>query len=414
MLLAFFRLRLDNVVLDSRDKQKPVAMPAPRQKLAIAAVFFTLTGFAMTTTGIPSLVTTIGAEMAVADSRFGWVFSLQFLCFAVASIIGGRVRRRFGITDRAMVVIGILVVAAAFAASHFVSTFFWVVLWIIPVGLAGGLTETFACVIVAKLSSDDSSKLLSFAQVFFCAGAVGTPYLIGLMLAADMPWRGILLLLSSFILLIGLFFIAATGSLKSALSQPANPPTSPQTASHRDWTFILLAAGMFLYVSVELAGASWLATYFQRNFELSAADGAWRPGLFWTGVMIGRASLLVLPHRWTVWPPAIMGAVGMAAGTVLIACSPTPFFASGAVLLYGLSAGPIWPVIVTISHNYGRSTRFTADIIAFGALGAAVGPLIASWIIGYKLSLLFPALATGGLLLLIAVIATKKHVNNSS
>lgn len=387
-------------------------MPPKSQKLALAAVFLTLTAFALTATSIPSLATTIAADLATRDESMGYIFMLQFLCFAVASTVGGRIRQRFGIADRTLVMTGILAMAVLFATAYAVSTFTWLLLWIIPVGLAGGLTETFACVIVAKLGSRDSSKLLNLAQVFFCAGAIAAPYLVGIMLVAQIPWRSILLILSGFILLIGFFFIAATGTLTPTPSLPSNPPTAPPPrTSHRDRTFILLAAAIFLYVSVELAGASWLAVYFQRNFDLSPGDAAWRQGLFWTGVIVGRGALLILPHRWTVWPPAIACPIGMTIGAVLIACSPSSLTASAAVLFYGLSAGPLWPVIIAISHNYRNSTRFTTEIIAFGALGAAVGPLFGAWLIRFAgLAFLFPAIALGSTALLLTTLAAKKNL----
>lgn len=393
-------------------------MPPHRPKLALTAAFLAFTAFAITSTTLPSLVTTIAREMKVPDERFGYIFSLQFICFAAASIVGGRVRRRLGLTDRALVIAGILTLTIAFAASHLVSNFLSIVLWIIPVGLAGGLTETFCAIMVAKLDGPHSSKLLNFGQVFFCAGAVTAPYLAGLMLAGDIPWRGILLILSSFLLVVGLFFVGATRTVTATPSLPVNPPTAPAGSSkssfHCDPIFILLATAMFLYVTIELAAASWLATYFEHTYDLSAADAAWRPGLFWFGVMVGRTSLLFLPHRWTVWPAAIFGPVGMILGAVLIVVSPSPLTASAAVLLYGLGAGPLWPVIVTIGHNHRQSTRFTADIIAVGAFGAAAGPFFAGWIMARDRSLLFPILALGAVTLLLTTLATKKTLTRQN
>ena len=374
----------------------------------MVAVFITFSAFALGNTTLPSLVTTIAKDMQFKHESFGYIFLLQYLCFAAASYIGGCVRRRFGIADRRLLMVGLFSLAALFTAAIGVTGLYSVLLWIILLGLASGTTETFAAVLVAKLDAPASSKLQNLAQVFFCFGAIASPYVIGLLLGAQVPWRYIFLIFSGFIFLSATFFTATTGHL-TPIQRPA-PAVAPAAAPRLDPAFILIATGMFLYVVVEIGAAMWLATYFEYTFELSAADAAWRPGLLWTGIIVGRALVVVLPRRWSVWPPAIIGPAGMVLGAVLIACSPTPLLASGGILLYGLVAGPLWPVIVTISHNHGRSTRFTTGIIAFGAIGAGVGPLIASWVINYDLSLLFPALAVGSGLFLIAMIAAKNNL----
>ena len=121
--------------------------------------------------------------------------------------------------------------------------------------------------------------------------------------------------------------------------------------------------------------------------------------------------MVVLPARFTLWPGLIGGAAGMIIGNTLLALSSFPGLATFAVFLYGIAAGPVWPVTVMLSQKVSRSNRFTSGVIGVGALGAALGPLFGSYIIrNIGLQWFFPFLAGGSVALCSVALITHHNI----
>jgi len=341
---------------------------------------------------------------------------LQFVCFAVASITGGWAAQRFGISNRSLVIFGILGVGIILGLGAFLPNIQWFIAWAIPLGFLGGLVETFSSVMICKFNGPGSSKMLSLSQVFFCLGAIFAPFLVGRLLAADIAWPNAFLTLGGCIFAIGVFFTIMTRNLheprKLTASESENDPVTSQSIPMlRDPLFYCLFIGLFLYVSIEGSMVCWIAAYFEEFQKLSSSSAAGRLSIFWIGMVTGRTAILFLPSRWTLWPAVIVGAVGMTLATLLFCLRPSPITASVLTILCATAAGPLWPVIVTLGEKVRSSRTFTSCIISGGALGAALGPFLSSQVIRlWGMKALFPALTLCGLVLVsVLVLGRSRH-----
>jgi fucose permease len=117
--------------------------------------------------------------------------------------------------------------------------------------------------------------------------------------------------------------------------------------------------------------------------------------------------MVVLPARLTLWPSLLAGTGGMIVGSGLLAVGWSSASATWAVLIYGIAAGPVWPIIVMLSQCLRQSAQFTSAVIGIGALGAAAGPLAGSQILRHLgIGWLFPVLMLGcGALFALALVA---------
>lgn len=383
-------------------------------KLALFAIFLTITGFALSASAVPPLVTTIAKQINVPYESFGYVFMIQYLCFTLAALIGGAVKERFGFAIHKLITVGVFGAAAVLMLGNFLQGFWWFVVWIIPLGFCDGLIETFASIMVAEYEENNSSKLISLSQMFYCIGAILGPGAMVLLLRNEISWRVVFVILGASVLAIGIFFEAVnkkkgihsatmkTGAVKKGTNQAG-------VAWHRDLLFYLTAISIFLYVSIENCVGSWVAAYFEKRFGLPASSAAWRLSVFWGGIIIGRGLMVVLPARMTLWPALICAGAGMAFANVFLSFNFSPMLATGAVLLCGIACGPVWPITVMVSQNLRNSTRFTSSVIGAGAVGAAAGPLMGSYIIQYLgLSLLFPILAAGSVVLFFSILFVQR------
>ena len=344
-------------------------------------------------------------QFHVPYDRFGYIFALQYVCFALASLSGGHAQHRYGFSNAALVSTGVFGTALLLMMGGALSSFGWIVLWIVPLGFAGGLTEAFSSIMVAGFERGDSSRLLNLSQVFYCIGAILAPQLVAMLLEREIAWRAAFLVFGIFVLCIGCFFVVLNRNLRRSSSTRSVPSTDTSREHSglplwRDASFYCMAGIMFLYVVVEMSSASWIAAYFEGRFALPVSSAARRLSLFWTGLIIGRALMVVLPARYTLWPGLIGGAFGMVVGSVLLALSSGSGLATVGVVLYGVAAGPVWPVTAMLSQRLSRSNRFTSGVIGAGGLGAAVGPLFGSYILrDLGLGWFFPLLSAGCVML---------------
>lgn len=370
-------------------------MARSKPTMPLIAVFLVLTAFAISANAIPPLVTTVAEQFNTNPTAFGSVFALQFFAFAVASWTGGWLAARFGLTLRSLVTAGLFAMAGLLGAGVKLPSTAWFALWAMPLGYAGGLSETFGSVMIAKLAGPGSSKMMNLAQVFYCLGAILAPQLAAVFLAAQWSWQAVLIALAAMVFVIAVIFVIFTRDLHTAgPTADASPPTPRREIPLlSDKGFHLLAAALFLYVTVECSIFCWIAAFFENHLNVAKNVAATRLRDVWIGLVVGRTIALILPRRWTLWPVATCGVLGMLIGCALLSFPwPVPV-ATGLIVLYGVAAGPLWPVTVVISQNLRHSTRFTAAVIGAGALGASVGPLLSGWVIknlGY--AAFFPAM----------------------
>ncbi|NLE28885.1 MAG: MFS transporter [Phycisphaerae bacterium] len=389
-------------------------------KSALAATLLTLAAFALSANAVPPLATTIATDFNVNYENFGYIFMLQFVCFAFASVTGGWASEKFGITHRQLVAFGVLSVGIVLAVGAKLSNFQMFIAWAVPLGFLGGLVETFSSIMICRFETSNSSKLMNLSQVFYCVGAILGASLVGFMLSYHIPWPKILLTLAAMIFSIGVFFVLATrrldGSLRTVPDDHSKIEPQEKHSQNRplykDLLFYYLAGSLFLYVCAECSAVCWISAYFEKHFNLPTGSAAQRLSLFWTGMIAGRMLTLTLPHRWTLWPAVLIGAFGMMAGNAILSLNLSVTVASSLVLIGSLAGGPIWPIIVTISQKSRNHTRFTSCVIGSGALGAAAGPFVSSLIIRHLgTSALFPALTIMGLLLLFFLLLAKNNIN---
>ncbi len=382
-------------------------------RLSVASVLLTLTSFAITANAIPPLTTSIARDLSTEYETFGYVFLFQYSCFALASCVGGWATERLGLRPRLLVMGGVFAAGAAFLLGPLIQAFRWFVIWVVFLGLSGGLTETFSSIIIAGHDRPGSSKMINLSQVFYCLGAIGTPYVVAALLQAQIAWRTTFVFFGCATVAFGLIFASFYRDVRTEADQAAERRGERVTgrAVINRKLFVLFAAAMFVYVINEISLASWISPYFEKRLGISVPSAAWRLATFWTGLVVGRGLMLVLPDKLTQIPSILLGAVGMTAGCVLLSVVGRSWLATALVILVGLSAGPVWPGIVSLSR---QSPRVTAVVIAVGALGAALGPLLSSYVIRYLgLQYFFPTIAGGCCVLVVIVVGVRRELNRS-
>jgi fucose permease len=360
-----------------------------RRLFSLSALLLTLSSFAISVNAVPPLVTTIAGEIGSPIESFGYLFSLQFFLFAAASFTAGWMGERWSLHPRFFVLAGLIIIVTNFFLAVFIDSFTGFILWIIPMGIAGGLVEPSSSVLITDYHTVNSAKLLNLSQVFYCLGAVAAPQLVSVFLRTKLGRNEIFIFFAFFIGLLTLLYF---------LSTLADPQVKRRVVHGSGPTLrrLRLSAGifagasvfLFLYVAIEGVMVSWIAAYFETTIGVSAADAAWRLAVFWAGLLAGRLLIVILPHRLGLGLPVVIGSAGMIAGIAVIAFIRTETAATAALALTGLFCGPVWPSLIGYCRYSGASDKFVTMIIGMGALGLAVSPFLSAVVIdraGFRL-----------------------------
>ena len=379
-------------------------------RLIIFSLLLTLTAFAVTTNAIPPLSTTIAEAVEINYQTFARVYMVQFLSFAFGCLFGSYLIKHTGLDERKLILLGLLGSSLTLVAISQLRGFWPFVVLAMPLGFFGGWIETFGAIMISGYDKPNSSKYMNLSQVFFCIGAVSAPQIAGALLLLGISWRTALLIFAGGIFLTLVIFRSQTkGKLKQddASANLTSNLDKPETFSAKAGcvSLYLLILFMFLYVCIETSIICWAAPYFEFRFNVSAGLAAFCIAIFWMGVIAGRMAVFVLPVRFTLWPVVITGAAAMVLANFALSMANSPGLAVAMLILSGIAHGPIWPTTVALSMSVDGRVMAVSVIIAAGAIGAALGPIMSSFVTGkFGNENVFVVLALASVILLCVVL----------
>jgi fucose permease len=351
-------------------------------RLRLFSLFLTLAAFAISANAVAPLISTLAGSLGVPASSFGLLITLQFAVFAAVSFAGGVIKERLRLSNYHLVSAGLAIIAAAFfVAAAVLHSLAALVIWVVPLGIAGSAVETFSSIQISSLSRPGSSRNLCLSQVFYSVGAFAAPQLVYVILGSGLSWKmafAIFGLFSAAVFALFLVYNLPRGSFAAA--GPAAAP-SAQAVRARGAVLPAMMLLMLVAVTLESLSASWLSYVFEIRETLTARDAALVLALFWIGMMAGRFSIVLLPVRLTLWPAMAASAAGVLAVTACLAFVPLLAIRCALVAFLGFFLGPMWPVIVMASASTFQSEKLTSAVIGTGAVGFATGPLLGSLIL---------------------------------
>ena len=146
--------------------------------------------YAFSTNVVPPLITTISGEFHVGYTSFGgYVVTLQYVFFAVACFTGGWISHRFGLSNRFLMIAGLILMGIVMTSASTFGSYKWFIIWAIPLGYSGATVETFNAIMLCRIGGPASSKMLNMGQVFFCVGAITAPLVVAGVLDRGLSWR---------------------------------------------------------------------------------------------------------------------------------------------------------------------------------------------------------------------------------
>lgn len=349
----------------------------PRLTLSVASVLFFALGLITAAIGpaLPELAERTGGSLAT----LGGLFTALFLGALASMAVAGPLMDRFG--QGPVLLAGALLLAVG-TAGVAVTQSVWLVLGMgVFAGLGHGAVDIGGNVLIARVFAGRSVAALNLLNLFFGVGAIGGPAIAGLTMkqwntALPGLWAGVALLLAAapFVAL-----IASGGS--AAATEQAEGNGGGGGTLFRSPLLYMLGGLLLLYVGVENGVAGWTTAYLSGTTAMTPAAAALVTSGFWLALTLGRLIAVVVGNRLS--PEALLrisltgGALG---GVLLVAGHGTVQLSVAAVLVLGLSFGPIFPTTLAITTARFAHAAGTASSVAIAM--ASVGGMVLPYLQG--------------------------------
>jgi fucose permease len=266
--------------------------------------------------------------------------------------------RRFG----AAALLTASAAAAAIGTGVFAATRSWPVLVLVTVltGAAGGGLDAGLNTAVALTGR---TRLMNLIHAAFGVGAALGPLLVTAAVAVTYSWRGsFVVLLVLDVGLVGVWLALrnafaglprrrpASSDPPASLDRPA-PPSGTAASNSRPILLLSLSLTLFFcYAGIEIAVGSWSASFLRAGpLKLSPALAGLTVFGYWAGLTAGRVGAAALGSRLSPRNAVRAGTIGTVAGAAAIWANPAPAATVAALVVIGVSLGPIFPALVSLT-----------------------------------------------------------------
>jgi fucose permease len=345
-------------------------------KTYLASLAFAAVG--MCSTAFSAALTPLAAEFGVPLATTGILISIQYLCFIGCALLLSTLIRRVGL--RAIIVIGCVTLAAGLAVFGLAPSWPLALLAAFPLGIGFGLCGTLTNVYVAELNPARRGWALGLANFAFGCGALCSPFVAAALLAGAGSWRWLFAFDAGLALIALTLFVLILHSDRRE-RQPALPPheATRTPATWHEPTTLLLALAMALYMALQTGLTAWTTPYLAQALGAAPALATLSGTTLWIGLTAGRFGSSFIGERYGYLRTlAASAALGTALLGGLLLVPFVPLALAGAALV-GLAYGPCFPMVLAVAGQQVRvrGSAATGTVLAFGGMGASLGPWLA-------------------------------------
>jgi fucose permease len=351
------------------------------RSLALACATFLSAGVILASLGpsLPLLAAHVGQDVAA----LGGLFTAFSAGIIIAQFVIGPASRRFSqrrVLPAGMLFMGLGALGITFGRS--LPALFGAAL-LAGIGFGGVLTA--GNMLVAQLFAARSAAALNGVNVFFGVGSILGPALAGYTGASfGMPQAAVW---------VGAGAIIALAPMMRNLASVRSPSHVASTAGGNAihpalrWLFGLL---LLVYIGTEVGFGGWLTLYMVESARLDLSGAALVTSGFWLALTSGRAAGAWLGLHLAPGKLLMISLSGLLLGAAMLNLGIGHYATTmAAVLLFGLSCGPIFPtVLALVTRESGGATSLA---LALGNGGGLIIPAM----LGLLLAQRGPAAAAG-------------------
>jgi len=344
----------------------------------------------------------------LSDLSTGSLLSILPLGMLIGSLVFGPVVDRFGY--KILLLSCSILVFAGLEGIALASNIIILRISIFLIGFAGGAINGGANALAADTAEKDRGARLSLLGVFFGVGALGVPFLLGL-LSDVLAYDRILFWIGIFVLLPLIFYLLID------FPPPKHPQGIPLKAAGRLLKNpLIILSGFILFIQSGMEGLAnnWSTTYLQGNKEFLSQHALFSltclvAGMTIMRLILGWALQYVRSHL------VLLGSVGLSiAGSLIILLTETQFANYAGMTILGAGLAACFPVIM--GQVAGKYKHLSGTALSIVLVLALLGNMLCNYGMGVVANTwgteALPIVIAGGLLIqLFLIIPALRAVN---
>jgi FHS family glucose/mannose:H+ symporter-like MFS transporter len=345
----------------------------------------------------------------LSDLSTGSLLSILPFGLLIGSLVFGPVVDRFGY--KILLLVCSILVFAGLEGIALTSNILTLRISIFLIGFGGGAINGGANALAADTAEKDRGARLSLLGVFFGVGALGVPFLLGL-LSDVIAYDRILFWIGIFVLLPTIFYLF--------IDFP--PPKHPQGIPLKEAARLLknpwiILSGFILFIQSGMEGLAnnWSTTYLQGNKEFLSQHALFSltwlvAGMTFMRLILGWALHHVRSHL------VLVGSVGLSiAGSLVVLLTETQFATYAGMTILGAGLAACFPVIMGLV--VGKYDRLSGTALSIVLVLALLGNMLCNYGMGVVANTwgteVLPIVIAGGLLIQLFLIIPALRALNS-
>jgi fucose permease len=341
-------------------------------------------------------------DFGLSTGAAGLVPPVGVAATLVATAFASRLSARFGVGR--LLAASTWLSAAALVVSATSPGFTQFLVSVALMGLSGGAIDA---TINAYAARTFGARRINLLHASFVVGAALSPLLVTAFVQSGLGWRWPYVVIAALQLALGLLFLLTHARWTAPVTASPGEDTSripPVRARPADATIGIVAVAV--QTGIESAVALWAFTFLTLGQGVDPVAAGLLASGYWLVMFAGRVVLGSLAERVGAWPVLTGAAVGLV-GAGLLAWLGGPVGAMAGVLVFGLAAAPVYPLLILTTAERTSITG-TDAVVGYQAgassVGAAVFPLLIGLAMDRSVVAFAPAVTA------LAVVAALLHV----
>ena len=342
------------------------------KKILFNASCIALIVTAMTFAIRAGILVELGNDFNLNNTQLGWINSMAFWGFPVATIFGGLLYNYFG--PKKLLVAAFLSHLVGLVMTIYADGFTTLLISSFLIGFANGSVEAACNPLIADMYSNNRTTMLNKFHVWFPGGIVIGALATNFMNSFGLGWQLKIAIMILPTLIYGYMFFNAL----FPKSENIDTDTSNNIKSLFTPLFIFVAVCMTLTATTELGTQQWLQPLLEKSgaspmLILAMVTGIMAVGRYFAGPIVHKLNPIGVLFMSAIVSTVAIYMMSIVDGTMLY----------GASILFAFGVCYFWPTMIGFVSEYMPKTGALGMSLVGGMGMFATGiwnPIIGSWI----------------------------------
>jgi MFS family permease len=327
---------------------------------------------AMTFAVRAGILVELGNDFNLNNAQLGWINSMAFWGFPVATIFGGLLYNYFG--PKKLLVAAFIAHLVGLVMTIYADGFTTLLISSFLIGFANGSVEAACNPLIADMYSNNRTTMLNKFHVWFPGGIVIGALATNFMNSFGLGWQLKIAIMILPTLIYGYMFFKAL----FPKSENIDTDTSNNIKSLFTPLFIFVAVCMTLTATTELGTSQWLQPLLEKSgaspmLILAMITGIMAVGRYFAGPIVHKLNPIGVLFMSAIVSAVAIYMMSIVDGTMLY----------GASILFAFGVCYFWPTMIGFVSEYMPKTGALGMSLVGGMGMFATGiwnPIIGSWI----------------------------------